>query len=244
VTDGFSALRRATPARVALGRSGDALPTGALLDLQDAHARARDAVHGALDRAALAAALGPALFVRSRAADRMTYLRRPDLGRRLDPACVLEPAPCDLLFVVADGLSAGAAVAHAPGVIAAARPLLAPLRIGPVVVAEQARVALGDAIGALVGAAMVAVLIGERPGLSVSRSLGIYLTAGPRDGRLDSERNCISNVHEAGLSHAEAAAQLAALVMGARRLGRTGVALKPDGATPALAAAGTPRLGG
>lgn len=238
VLDPFAALRATTPARIGLGRSGDALPTAAQLDLQEAHARARDAVHGAMDVAALARALAPrgTIAVRSLAPDRATYLRRPDLGRALDPrdlVLLLEAggpgeAGFDLVFVVADGLSASAVMAHAAGFLDAALARLGPIRIAPVVLAAQARVAIGDGIAAALGARMAAVLIGERPGLSVSDSLGIYLTANPRVGMQDSERNCISNVHARGLSHAQAAGLLAGLVAGARRLGRTGIDLKPE----------------
>lgn len=234
VLDPFAALRATTPARIGLGRSGDALPIAAQLDLQEAHARARDAVHGAMDVGALARALAPreTIPVHSLAPDRATYLRRPDLGRALDPRdlALLDPgeAGFDLVFVVADGLSASAVAAHAAGFLDAAFARLGPIRIAPVVLAAQARVAIGDGIATALGARMVAVLIGERPGLSVSDSLGIYLTANPRVGIQDSERNCISNVHARGLSYAEAADLLAGLVAGARRLGRTGIDLKPD----------------
>ncbi len=242
VLDPFAALRATTPARIGLGRSGDALPIAAQLDLQEAHARARDAVHGAMDVEALARALAPrgTITVRSLAPDRATYLRRPDLGRALDPrdlALLLAPgeAGFDLVFVVADGLSASAVMAHAAGFLDAAFARLGPIRVAPIVLAVQARVAIGDGIATALGARMVAVLIGERPGLSVSDSLGIYLTANPRVGMQDSERNCISNVHARGLSYAEAADLLAGLVAGALRLGRTGIDLKPD---PRLAAPG------
>lgn len=234
ILDPFATLRATTPARIGLGRSGDALPTSAQLDLQEAHARARDAVHGALDVEALALALAPrrTICVRSCAPDRATYLRRPDLGRALDPRDLpaLDPgeAGFDLVFVVADGLSAAAVTAHAAGFLDAAFDRLRTIRIAPIVLARQARVAIGDGIAVAMRARMVAVLIGERPGLSVSDSLGVYLTADPRVGMQDSERNCISNVHARGLSYAAAADLLATLVAGARRLGRTGIDLKPD----------------
>lgn len=229
----WAALRRFTSARVALGRAGHGLPTAAHLDFQEAHARARDAVHSALDLDALEAALGlPTLRVASRAADRRDYLLRPDLGRRLRAAdrAGLPPAPGAFLFVVADGLCAIGVQRQAPALIAAALPLLrrAGLAIAPVVLASQARVALGDEIGEAMGAAMVAMLIGERPGLSATDSLGLYLTLGPRRGRTDAERNCISNIRPGGLSPAAAAEKLLWLVGAALRLGATGVALKDE----------------
>ncbi|MBL6455309.1 ethanolamine ammonia-lyase subunit EutC [Belnapia sp. T6] len=226
-------LRRFTAARVALGRAGHGLPTAAHLDFQEAHARARDAVHSTLDLDALEAALGlPAIRVASQAADRRGYLLRPDLGRRLHEAdrARLPPAPGAFLFVVADGLSAIGVQSGAPALIAAAVPLLrrAGLAIAPVVLASQARVALGDEIGEAMGAAMVAVLIGERPGLSATDSLGLYLTLGPRRGRTDAERNCISNIRPGGLSPAAAAEKLLWLTGAALQLGATGVALKDE----------------
>lgn len=239
--DPWSALRGATAARIGLGRTGDAMPLDAVLDFQHAHARARDAVHAPLDLDALAAALAPldTVRVRSEAVDRSIYLRRPDLGRRLGvegaQALAAMPKGADLFFVVADGLSATAVAMHAAPLVHAAMERLGDLRMGPVVLATQARVALGDDIGARLGAGMVAVLIGERPGLSVAESLGVYLTHGPKCGRRDSERNCISNIHgKGGLGYAAAADKLAWLVREAKRRGLTGVDLKDD--MPALPA--------
>ena len=207
-------------ARVALGRVGTAQPTAAHLAFQAAHAAARDAVWAE-------AALVGDVAVRSQARDRREYLLRPDLGRLLAAGTVLPAAPGALVFVVADGLCAAGVAAQAPAVIAAARGLVA-LEVGPVVVAVQARVALGDAIGEAMGAAAVAVLIGERPGLSAQDSMGIYLTWAPRVGRTDAERNCISNIRPGGMGAAEAGTKLAWLVRAAMGLGATGVGLKDD----------------
>lgn len=219
-------------ARINLGRSGDALPTRHALDFDYAHALARDAVTTAVDFDALAAALGTtrSLRVRSLATDRSTYLRRPDLGRSLDPAAqtCLQGGPCDAAVVIADGLSGSAVQTHAVPIFEAMRTRLPDWRFGPVVLAEQARVALGDVIGAALGAAMVVVLIGERPGLSVPNSLGIYLTYAPQPGCRDSQRNCISNIHADGLSYERAANKLVWLMQQARSLQATGVMLKED----------------
>ncbi len=226
-------LRRFTDARVTLGRVGDAQPVAAHLAFQAAHAQARDAVWSALDIPALQAALPGAITVRSQARDRREYLLRPDLGRALAP-CALPPAPGALVFVIADGLCATGVQSQAAALITAARPMLR-LPIGPIIIAEQARVALGDAIGQAMGAAAIAMLIGERPGLSAQDSLGIYLTWAPRIGRTDAERNCISNIRPGGLSAPDAAAKLAWLLNAAQNLGTTGVALKDDmPATPLL----------
>lgn len=238
VRDPWQRLRALTPARIALGRAGAALPTDAVLAFDLAQAQARDAVHAALDVPRLVAELAAegwaSSVVHSQAADRASYLRRPDLGRRLAAAARARLAPpaadgCELAFVIGDGLSALAAHNHAVALLRATRPLLDPAwRIAPVCVATQARVALGDEIGAALAARLVAVLIGERPGLSAPDSLGVYLTYDPRPGRRDAERNCLSNIRPAGLPIATAARKLAWHLHEALRRRLTGVALKDE----------------
>ena len=238
--DPWLPFRNVTRARIGLGRAGDALPTAPLLAFALAHARARDAVHGAPDFDLLAQRLRPAesLRVQSQAPDRLTYLRRPDLGRRLRAADreVLVQGAWDAVFVVADGLSALAVDAHAVPMIAAARARLPGWRIAPVVLARQARVALGDEIGAALGARLSVVLVGERPGLTVQDSLGIYLTFAPCIGRNDAQRNCLSNIHPDGLGYEAAADKLVWLMHQALRRSLTGIGLKED-ASPSLSAA-------
>jgi ethanolamine ammonia-lyase small subunit len=229
----WSDLRRFTPARVALGRAGNGLPTAAHLAFQAAHAAARDAVHAALDVAALRAELAArglaSVAVHSEVADRANYLLRPDLGRRLraDDRVLLPRCPGAMLFVVCDGLSATAVQRHAANLLALVAPALSGIA-APVVVAEQGRVALGDDIGEAIGAEAVAVLIGERPGLTAADSLGVYLTWQPRRGRSDAERNCISNIRPEGLPLPDAADKLLWLIGAMRRSRLTGVALKDD----------------
>lgn len=234
--DPWAALRRTTAARIGLGRAGDAVPTRVLLDLRAAAALARDAVHDALDPDALRGQLQglPTVEVTSRSADRATFLQRPDLGRLLDPesAARLQAGPHDVAFVLADGLSARATQAHAAEVVTRTLALLPGWSVAPVVLATQARVALGDEVGERLGAALVVVLLGERPGLSSPDSLGAYLTWDPRSGRMDSERNCLSNIRPAGLAPALAAARLAGLLTEARRRQLSGVRLKDDSALP------------
>lgn len=237
------ALRQHTDARIALGRVGASLPTEAMLAFDLAHALARDAVHAALDVPRLAAdlaAIGLASTnVTSQAHDRAAFLLRPDLGRRLHPQSALDlgrfGGSGDVAFLLGDGLSAVAVQTHAVPLLAALIPRLDPaLRLAPVVIATQARVALGDEAGALLGARVVVVLIGERPGLSSPDSLGAYLTHGPRPGRTDAERNCVSNIRPAGLGFDEAARKLGWLVREALARGLSGVPLKDDSDVPAL----------
>ena len=234
-------LRKLTPARVGLGRTGASLPTKALLDFALDHARARDAVHAAFDVSAVRAGLGDlgveAFDVCSCARDRQEYLRRPDLGRMLDQASS-QLLACRgggsrrLAIVVGDGLSPTAANAHAIHVVRRLIPLLDADGIGIdcVVVATRARVALGDAIGGLLGARMIVMLIGERPGLTAADSLGAYVTFGPQVGRTDAERNCVSNIHRSGLGYDEAAFRIAWLIREGLARGITGVALKDESA--------------
>jgi ethanolamine ammonia-lyase small subunit len=254
------ALRRATPARIGLGRSGTALPTAAQLDFQLAHARARDAVYAALDTERIQADLRglglTALPLHSQASDRPTYLRRPDLGRKLSsesrqilvmPGLVPgihetteqllvdgrgkpghdghKKEGCDIAFVIADGLSATAVNAHAVPLIAAVLPQLGGWRIGPVAVVAEGRVAIGDEIGGLLGADLVVVLIGERPGLSAADSLGVYMTWQPAPGAVDAARNCLSNIRPEGMPIADAADALIRLITAARQHRMTGVSL-------------------
>ncbi len=232
--DPWAALRAATPARIGLGRSGDALPVRDVLDFQLAHAKARDAVHRPLDAGGILRAVPGSLLVRSAVPDRMAYLRRPDLGRRLHEDCRADlvrhgaPGGYDAAFVIADGLSPVGVQRHAVPLLQACLARLEGWSVAPAVVAVQARVALGDEVGELLGARLVAVLIGERPGLSVADSLGAYVTHAPRIGRRDSERNCVSNIHPGGLSYDAAADMLAWLMTEARSRKLTGVALKDD----------------
>jgi ethanolamine ammonia-lyase small subunit len=234
--DPWVRLREATRARVGLGRAGDGLTTTANLALAAAHAQARDAVHEPFRADDVIAALGgTTVRVHSAAPDRETYLQRPDLGRRLDDASrellAEHAADADLAVVVADGLSARAVHDHAAALLEALRPRLEGWVLAPVVVAKQARVALGDEVAERLGARMVLVLIGERPGMSAPDSLGAYLTFAPRVGRADSERNCVSNIRPPdGLTYDAAADVLAALMTESFRLGLSGVDLKDTGA--------------
>ncbi|MEO8662929.1 MAG: ethanolamine ammonia-lyase subunit EutC [Bryobacteraceae bacterium] len=239
VENAWQRLRRYTAARIALGRSGESLPTKHYLDFQLAHALARDAVHTELDVATLAAeieALGlETVTVRNAARDRGQYLLRPDLGRRLDDAsrtrlsAAVRAPENRLVIVLAGGLSAAAVQRHAVPVLQLAIPRMSAYTVAPVAIAELGRVALGDDIAQALGAEAVMVLIGERPGLSAPDSLGIYFTYRPRVGSTDAERNCISNVRPEGLSYQSAATELISLLNASRRAGLSGVGLKALG---------------
>ena len=245
-------LRELTPARVGLGRSGASMPTDALLAFTLDHARARDAVHAAFDASRLVAGLAGlglnAIEVSSQARNRRDYLRRPDLGRMLDPASRRVLADQggharELAIVIGDGLSPAAVNVHAIELVRQLGQRLtdAGIQIGHIVVASGARVALGDEIGAVLGARMVVMLIGERPGLSAPDSLGAYVTFAPRVGLTDAERNCVSNIHRAGLNYDEAAFKIAWLVREGLVRQITGVALKDQsgGSSPQIAANST-----
>jgi ethanolamine ammonia-lyase small subunit len=235
--DPWAGLRAFTAARIALGRSGTSVPLREALAFKLAHAHARDAVYSVLDVKRLLAelaALPLAVYqVSSRAQNRQQYLQRPDYGRQLsdDSRARLAASAadgCDLALVLADGLSATAINAHALPLLRALLPLLQQVgvRLGPLVLAEQARVALGDEVGHLLRARLVLVLIGERPGLSAPDSLGAYFTYGPRPGLTDEARNCVSNIRPAGLPYPAAAAKLSWLLHEALRRQLSGVALK------------------
>lgn len=234
----FAELARLTPARIALGRSGSSLPMREVLRFGLAHAQARDAVHAPFRPDEVAAELSglgvETLMVESAARSREDYLRRPDLGRSLLPeseaALAARRGGFDLAIVVADGLSSTAVQQNAVPFITALLPFLQrqKLSLAPLVIASQARVALGDEAAEALGARMVAVLIGERPGLSSPDSLGAYLTFGPRRGLTDAARNCISNIRPGGLSFQHAAFKLAWLVDQAFSRALTGVDLKDD----------------
>jgi ethanolamine ammonia-lyase small subunit len=235
-------LRRLTPARIALGRTGTSMPTRAQLDFQYAHAQARDAVHLPFDHVGLSAQLAEggreSLLLHSAAKDRDSYLQRPDLGRKLSHEsaqalrdyALTHPGGVDLAIVVADGLSALAVHRHTLPFLARMEEQIVTegWSVSPVVLVEQGRVAVADEIGELLGAKMVVILIGERPGLSSPDSLGLYFTYNPKVGLTDAYRNCISNVRLEGLSYGMAAHRLLYLMREACRRQLSGVNLKDE----------------
>ena len=234
----WAKLRESTAARIGLPRSGTSITTAEHLSFKLAHAKARDAVHEGLDAEAMTASLsefGPPRLLHSRARDRAEYLLRPDLGRMLDETSrhTFETSgaePLDICFIVADGLSPRAVHINALPLLRLAWAAFQAegWRIGPISLVAQGRVAIGDEIGHLCRAALCAVLIGERPGLSADDSLGVYLTWGPKPGRSDAERNCLSNIRQGGQSCEDAARRLLHLCRRAWETQATGVALKDD----------------
>lgn len=246
INNPWGQLRQFTAARIALGRCGASLPTQPHLVFQLAHARARDAVHQALDvpqlladaEAAGVAQSGEMLVLHSQASDRLEYLQRPDLGRRLNDAsrerlqALFRPAGnvYDIAIVVVDGLSSLAVAQNAVPLLSALRDLpgVDTVRLAPLAIVEEGRVAIGDEVGELLGARLVLLLIGERPGLSSPDSMGAYLTWAPRVGLSDAARNCISNIRPEGLPCDKAAHKVHYLLreMQARQL--SGVGLKDE----------------
>lgn len=242
--DCWSGLKEFTDARIALGRTGASMPTAELLKFSLAHARAKDAVHTPFDRDTLKdklAAMGQeVLYASSAAPNRTVYLTRPDLGRRLSDSSRemlkrLNYPGADVAIVIGDGLSSKAIHRQAAPLMGYLLPYLNQmnLTVAPIVLAEQSRVALGDEVGQLLKARLVVMLIGERPGLSSPDSLGIYMTWNPEVCRLESDRNCISNVRPEGLSHEKAAFKLAWLIENAFAMRHTGIHLKDMSDNPA-----------
>jgi ethanolamine ammonia-lyase small subunit len=242
--DVWSALRAATPARIALGRAGASLPTQHWLEFQAAHAAARDAVHAPFDAERLAAALrklGVDVSITDSAAEcRAQYLLRPDLGRRLNDRSRFDleqlrtESDVELSIAVSDGLSAVAVERHVAPLLTALLPKLrsAGWHLAPVVISRFARVALQDEIGQLFHARMALILIGERPGLGSPDSLGAYLVYNPRSGNTDANRNCVSNIRPEGLAIDKAADTIYYLLSESRRRQISGTKLKDD--RPAL----------
>lgn len=243
IEQGWSVLREYTPARIGIGRVGGSQPTRANLQFQHDHARARDAVLEPLDSAGLQVALEalgvPVVWAESQAGDRRAYLQRPDLGRLLQEASAVAlralveagTTGFDIAVVIGDGLSSRAVMRHATPLLQQLLPMLTPWKLAPVCVAQQARVALADDVGQALKAKLTLMLIGERPGLSAADSLGLYLTWGPTRGKVDSERNCISNIRPEGLDYATAARICFYLVNGAFQRQCSGVELKDQSQT-------------
>jgi ethanolamine ammonia-lyase small subunit len=262
IPDPWTTLRRHTTARIALGRAGGSLPTNEVLKFAMDHAAARDAVAAELDSDELELELQPLglpiIRVESDAPDRLSYLQRPDLGRRLNDSSrsrlsphppgedspLLSPLPpgegrvrvlsdsaYDLVLIIADGLSAFATITQSPPLLRALLPMLqneSHLALAPIILARHARVAIEDEIGAILNARCAVILLGERPGLGSADSLGAYLVYNPRVGNTDALRNCVSNIRDAGLKPIDAARTIHHLIVQSITRRLSGVGLKDD----------------
>jgi len=239
IPDTWGSLKAFTNARIALGRAGVATPIKEVLSFKMCHAHARDAVYSILDVDKLVESLEqfqiPILIVNSKATNRSVYLQRPDLGRRLHDASANNlkgesSHSADVAIIIADGLSATAINEHAAQVVKKLIPFLkqSVLTIAPIVIAQQARVAIADEIGSLLNAKLSVILIGERPGLSSPDSMGAYITYQPSPGKTDESRNCVSNIRPEGLSYDPAAEKITKLINASLQLKFSGVALKDD----------------
>ena len=239
IPDTWESLKAFTNARIAMGRTGVASPLKEVLDFKMCHAHARDAVYSILKVDELIESLQlfqvPVVLVKSKANDRSVYLQRPDLGRKLNDASANNlrnetSHSTDVAIVIADGLSATAINEHAVPVIKKLIPLLkqSVLTLTPLVLAEQARVAIADEIGSILQAKLSLILIGERPGLSSPDSMGAYLTFQPMPGKTDESRNCISNIRPEGLGYDLAAERIAKLIRASLQLKLSGIRLKDE----------------
>ena len=234
----FVRLRRATPARLDVGRAGPRPRTATLLDVRGDHAAAQDAVWGEGSAAFLdrLRTLG-FLLVASAAPDRRAYVLNPSLGRRLaggEAARIRDAASGPdsraraprVQLVLSDGLSAIAAERHCDTVVPRLLDALHSFTaVAHPVAVRHGRVAIGDAVAQAAGAGLVVHLIGERPGLGKADSLGCYITYAPRPTTTDADRKCISNIHAAGLAPTEAAATIAGLVQRILAAGTSGTGL-------------------
>lgn len=239
IPDSWESLRVFTKARIALGRTGVATPLKEVLDFKMCHAHARDAIYSVLDLNELAYGLQQfqlsVIIVASQASDRSTYLQRPDYGRNLDKPSANNlknesSYSVDVSITIADGLSATAINKHAVPVLKKLVPLLkqSVLTIAPIVIAQQARVAIADEIGSLLNAKLSLILIGERPGLSSPDSMGAYITYNPSPGTTDESRNCVSNIRPEGLNYDRAAEKIAKLIKASLQLKLSGIMLKDE----------------
>lgn len=234
-TNPWEKLKAFTDARIALGRTGGSLKTHELLQFRKDHSLAKDAVWTELDIPSLEKELGElnlkTIELKSQAENRESYIKRPDLGRKLDEDSKkaiqdLNPTPTDISLILADGLSAQAIALHALPFLKELLPKLQGFSLAPISIVKQGRVAISDEIGEYFSSKLAIILIGERPGLSSPYSMGIYLTYNPKAGNTDEKRNCISNIRAGGLPYAYAAEKLAFLTSEALKLKLSGVHLK------------------
>jgi len=230
-------LRERTPARILCGPGQSALPTRSYLELRADQAAASDAV---VSNVELLGSFSTEFIsqwnlfqVNSRCRDRREYLLRPDLGRQfavesIDMIRQRCPSGCDLQIVMGDGLSVAALTRQGPSLLQRLAELVTERnwRMGQPFVVCNCRVGIMNQIGDILAPTVVVLLIGERPGLATAESLSAYMAFRPRSGHNDSQRNLISNIHERGVLHAEAADRIMSLSHRMRLLQRSGVDVK------------------
>jgi ethanolamine ammonia-lyase small subunit len=232
MNDLWQRMRKLTQARIGLGRSGSGITTRDLLSFQLAHAQARDAVHKPWNFHHLNEKLQelgePTVLISSQIADRETFLKRPDLGRKLSIQSAKDlQGNFELALIISDGLSAAAIENHFLPFWKILRPLLNNYTRAPLAICPFSRVAIADDVGFAFNAKISVIFIGERPGLSSADSLGVYLTYDPKPGRHDANRNCLSNIRPPeGLAYELAANKLSYLIRESSRLQLSGVNLK------------------
>ncbi|MCR6639973.1 MAG: ethanolamine ammonia-lyase subunit EutC [Sporocytophaga sp.] len=228
-------LKKFTNARIGLRNSGTSIATTDQLRFQLSFAEAKDAVQKELDENLISEQFSrqelPLYYLQSEINNKAEFLYRPDLGRKLNTSSAsllsdLNPLPSDIAFVICDGLSASAIHHHAVRFLSEFMVRNAAYSYSPLAVVRYGRVAIGDEVGFLLKTKLVVVLIGERPGLSTPDSMGIYFTYNPVPGLTDESRNCISNIHNKGLSYAQAAKKLSFLVNESLKRKISGVLLK------------------
>lgn len=213
----LEALKKFTPARIGVGRTGTRALTKDYLSFRIDHAAAVDAVYGEASSQLLQEFN---LFtVETRYETKELYLKRPDKGRVLSvegeqlirERCIRNP---QVQIVISDGLSASAINENVLDVYPALLDSLSfyQIDVGTPFFVKGGRVACMDAIGEILKPEAFILLIGERPGLVCAHSLSAYMCYRPRKGMKESERMVISNIHRNGTPPIEAAAHIGTLV--------------------------------
>ncbi len=234
----WESYKKFTAARIGLKRSGGSIGTSEMLKFRFDHAKAKDAVWAECDFTKMQDTLSawlPTIILNSKISSREEYLLRPDLGRLLneDSLSLLksEVSPnssYDIVFCVVDGLSPYAISKNTVDFLMELKDdeYWKGIKLAPIICIQNGRVAIGDQVAETIHAKMSIVLIGERPGLSSTDSIGIYITYNPTPGTTDERRNCISNVRPDGLNFEKAKQKLIYLAKEAFLQRITGVHLK------------------
>lgn len=204
-------FRANTAARVCTGRAGPRPRTTALLRFLADHSRSKDTVLKEVPQEWVQQK--GLLELQSEITSKDQYLTRPDMGRRLSAeSLALLKSRCkqqpQVQVIVSDGLSTDAVTANFDEILP---PLLkglesAGLDVGTPFFVRYGRVKVEDQIGEALGAKVVILLVGERPGLGQSESLSCYMVYSPTANTVEADRTCISNIHRGGTPPVEAAA--------------------------------------